>query len=496
LVHLSGGLVEMHFHFFAMLALLVLYQDWLVIGLSIGYVAIHHGIIGTIDPKAVWANAADIPVWQLAALHAGLVAVACVGHVMLWRYNELAQCRAEEATAAALKAVSETEAVALQLAEARDQALDASRMKSEFLANMSHEIRTPMNGVIGVSELLALTPLTDEQENYVQTIRTSGEALLSVLNDVLDFSKIEAGKLDIAEDDVDVRDVINNVVALFAPSAHGKSLDLHVSIDAAVPSSLRGDGPRLRQIVMNVVGNAVKFTDRGEVVVDCGYDDDTLTIDVRDTGPGIAKNMQTSVFESFSQADTSSTRRHGGVGLGLAISKRLVDLMGGTISVDSEFGKGAVFHVAIPMKTVTRMSSAPAAAAIMPLPADGRRVLLAEDNPVNQEVARLMLESLGYSVDVVEDGRGALQAIAEHNYVAALMDCQMPELDGYEATRELRRREQSDNTHLPVIAITAHAMVGDAEKCFAAGMDDYLSKPVRLNDIRRVMQRWTSGVAS
>ncbi len=529
-----------------------------------------------------------------------------------------------------------------ELAQAHAEALKASRLKSEFVANMSHEIRTPINGVIGMTELLERTPLSAEQGDYVSTIRTSSDALLHVVNDILDFSKVEAGKLDLRAEDFDVREMVEEVAALLAGAAHGKDIELVLHLAPEVPTLVRGDQGRVRQVLLNVAGNAVKFTDEGEVVISVrtmpGATPSAfqrLRFEVRDTGPGIDPAALDHLFDSFAQADASSTRRHGGTGLGLAICKQLVELMGGGIGANASLGEGSEFwfeiDLALPpgslpgpangnrliagakalvvddnatsravlagtlqeweLEVVAAASAAEAldqlhrrhqlqdrfavalidhqmpgmdgAALVEAMVADGRfsttprilltstgerprlgdagaavaavltkpvrpsvlqhrltevlggtdppadpppvtpaparmdlparrqpgpRVLVAEDDPVSQEVARRMLEALGCSVDIAANGSLALAALREHDYDLVFMDCQMPELDGYATTRELRAREGS--RHTPVVALTAGAMGGDAQRCIDAGMDAHLTKPVRLDDFARALDRW------
>ena len=414
-----------------------------------------------------------------------------------------------------------------ELESALVTAREATQLKSRFLANMSHEIRTPMNGVLGMTDFLLGTSLTAEQQEFAGSIKKSADALLTLINDILDLSRIEAGKLRLDRLPFSLAATIEESSSLFALQARTKGLDFSSAVSGDLPEMLAGDPGRVRQVLTNLIGNAVKFTDSGRIDVEAELvrpteDGFLVRFTVRDTGIGIPPEQQSRLFESFTQGDGSSTRKYGGTGLGLSISKQLVELMGGELGVVSQPGEGSHFWftasfgkagivapVAPPKRAIPVPASptpavpAPPAAPKVPIPSTKPasvaqeksnsglrklRVLLAEDNEINQRIALRLLEKLGLGAEAVDNGRAAVEALAQKNYDLVLMDCMMPEMDGFEATAVIRNRERGKG-HTPICALTANAMEGDREKCLAAGMDDYISKPVGIDKLREVVER-------
>lgn len=377
---------------------------------------------------------------------------------------------------------------AVDLRKAREAAEAASEAKTRFLTNVSHELRTPMNGILGFAGLLIDTPLSQPQKEYVETIQSSGEALLRIISDLLDLARVTAGRLELENVGFDLRKLLSGVCDLVAPRLASSQTKLTIEWDSRLPTLLQGDPGRIRQILLNLVGNAAKFTGRGGITVHAlRQSADVIRIEVADSGPGIAPEYRDRIFESFDRGDPLTATRHGGTGLGLAIARELTEAMGGEIGVESELGAGSVFWFNLPLRSADA-EPAPTEVAVLALPATGNelRVLLAEDNLVNQRLAQVLLERLGCDVTIAGDGADAVQHSQQKHFDLIILDCLMPNLDGWQAARQMR----SSGLATPIVALTASAMPGDRERCLEAGMDEFLTKPVRQAELAAVIRRY------
>jgi signal transduction histidine kinase/CheY-like chemotaxis protein len=393
--------------------------------------------------------------------------------------------------------VAECNRVNADLLFAIAKAEEASRLKGEFLANVSHEIRTPMNGILGFTQLALSTGLTEDQRDYLDTVERSAEGLMRLLNDILDVSKIEAGKMEVDRAPFSMRECVEGSTRTMFATAQEKGLELSWDLDPNIPETLIGDELRIRQVLLNLVGNAIKFTDQGSVRVAVGIEpgpDSSLVahFTVRDTGPGIPVEQRQIIFEPFRQADGSAARRRGGTGLGLAISSGLVDIMGGRIWVESEVGQGSTFHFTAPFTlgepTLPKRASTPATASdCAPL-----SILVAEDNVVSQKLVTALLKERGHAATLAATGLEVIDLVERRDFDLILMDIQMPEMDGLQATAEIRGRETLTGKHIPIVAMTAHAMAGDRERCLDSGMDGYIAKPIHPGELTALITGMTA----
>jgi two-component system sensor histidine kinase/response regulator len=470
LIHLTGGRLETHFHVFGSLAFMAYYRDWRVLLSATAVVAADHAMRGLYFPQSIFGVLAASP-WRWME-HAGWVLFE---DVILFPF--------------CLRAKHEMWEIAQRTAE-----LEAANAKDEFLAKVSHEIRTPMNGLLNMTELALDTELNVEQRDYLTIVKSSANSLLAVINDLLDFAKIDAGKLRIDPTDFEVRPIMDQICAPYRVLARLKGLQFSCEIAAETPAMARGDAQRIRQILVNLLENAFKFTAAGAISVmltpEATTDGESLfNFQVRDTGIGIAQEKQETVFQAFSQADNSTTRQYGGTGLGLTIAARLAQTMGGRIWLKSDVGAGSTFGFTVKVTACERPATSVVSAHVAgESPGRALRILLAEDNPVNQKVACKILEREGHTLTVAANGLEALRAMENGPFDLILMDIQMPLMDGYGATAAIRARGDAEGGRTPIVAMTAHARPEDHEKCLAAGMEGYLSKPIRRPELLEVVE--------
>ncbi len=432
--------------------------------------------------------------WFIAVVLFGIAFLGCI--VWRWRVRILVH-RQHELERLVADRTAELDRKLAQEELLKADAERANLAKSAFLAMMSHEIRTPMNGIIGMGDLLADTPLSAGQSEYVEAIQFSATSLLTIINDILDFSKIEAGKLTLEKANFRLRGLVRNTVSLVSAAAQAKNLEINVTIDDGVPDLLAGDAVRIRQVLLNLLSNSIKFTERGNVRMSLSADPIAepecvlLRASVSDTGIGIPMEAQERLFQSFSQAETSTTRRYGGTGLGLAISKRLVELMDGEIGFESSLGQGSTFWFTAKLSLGTQVQTAKSGTteAVRPRERHSGTILVVEDNRINQKVLSHQLINLGYAIEVAENGEEAVAKVKGRRYDLIFMDVQMPVMDGFQATQEIRRLGENSSS-IPIVAVTANAFQSEREKCFSFGMDDYLTKPVDKDRLKETLRRW------
>jgi signal transduction histidine kinase/CheY-like chemotaxis protein len=422
------------------------------------------------------------------------VLVGCTVVAIMWERRRYADALRRAALDLEIRVAART----AELQSLNDEYRRVIDAKTQFLSNLSHEIRTPLHGLLGATSLLADSPLGKDQRELVHTMRLSGEALFSLVNDVLDLSRIEAGRLEIDPLPFRVQSTVEEVIAVLSVEAQRKGIELNSRVSPSVAPYLLGDRLRIRQVLVNLVGNAVKFTERGSITVqvaclESNAGEQLLHFSVEDTGIGIPAEIQPRLFQKFTQADNSTTRRYGGSGLGLAICKNLVELMNGSIGVRSCPGEGSTFWftLRLPVAPQSVAENLPVVAVPQSSWSGKARALVVEDNSVNQKLARRFLEKLGCEVEVAANGEEALHLIGNRSFDIIFMDCHMPVLDGFETARAIRQKEANSGRHTPIVAMTAGAMEGDREACLDAGMDDYLAKPVILDKFHQALERWS-----